>query len=255
MPSTWRWPPADAMAHLDLVIAARAPDGAAVDREHHTIALGQRQHGHARLHPGTLFGQHEFPAGEVGVRLRQQYGDLERKDFRAVKILMQAVVIARTVAQQKRGGPRLAPGMAMGEIVAMIGGKARRMAQALLPAISDYRQMRIKRGPQLCDPARQRISEITIFALAETMPRHHHPAAEPIVSFIQGGGGVTGNVVHQPGQGSPALFVQFGRDACPILFQSCHGIRLDAFVCGPPPISCAGISGFAHDDDLRHQEL
>jgi len=59
------------------------------------------------LHAWPLLGQHEFTAGEIPFRLRQQNRQLQRKDMLAVEVLVESVVVARGVLQQERRWPRL----------------------------------------------------------------------------------------------------------------------------------------------------
>ena len=56
------------------------------------------------MHAGPLLREHEFAAGEISLRLGKQDRDLDRKDVLSVKILMQAVIVARAVLQEQRGG-------------------------------------------------------------------------------------------------------------------------------------------------------
>ena len=65
----------------------------------------------ARLHARPLLDQHELAAFEVPRRVAQQDRGLQREDQLAVEIAMQAVVVARLVAQQQRRRPLLAAGM------------------------------------------------------------------------------------------------------------------------------------------------
>src|SRR5579863_1071549 len=69
----------------------------------------------------------------------------------------------------------------------MRAGIARRFAHSLAPLIGDRREARIKRGAQVADERGQRIVEIAILALAETMPRHDDMAAEmPLLRIERG---------------------------------------------------------------------
>src|SRR3546814_7374583 len=54
-----------------------------IHRENHRVALRQRHDRGARLHPRPLLGQHEFAAGEILPRRRQQHRDLQGKDMRS----------------------------------------------------------------------------------------------------------------------------------------------------------------------------
>ena len=56
------------------------------------------------MHTGPLLCEHKFSPGEISLWLGKQDRDLDRKDVLSVKILMQAVVVARIVLQEQRGG-------------------------------------------------------------------------------------------------------------------------------------------------------
>src|SRR5688572_6514393 len=90
---------ADAMAQFHPIDAALSAHRPVVHGEHHSMALPQRHDFRPRLHAGTLLGHYEFAAGEVPLRFAEQDRELQRKDVLAVEILMQAVVVARTVLQ------------------------------------------------------------------------------------------------------------------------------------------------------------
>src|SRR5690348_8537301 len=99
------------MAHRDTVSAARAYDGTLIDGEDGTLAEAQRYNLHPRLHARPLLGQHELAAFELS-RIVEQERCLQREHPIAVEVLVQAVVVARTVAKQKRRRPGLARGVA-----------------------------------------------------------------------------------------------------------------------------------------------
>ena len=119
--------PADAVAHGDAIGAARALHRAARARRRSRRRPGARRHDlGARLHARPLLGQHELAACEVAARLGQQDRDLERKQMLAVDVLMQAIVVARAIAQQERRRPRLTRLVAAGAERLVLGGVARR---------------------------------------------------------------------------------------------------------------------------------
>jgi hypothetical protein len=64
------------MAHRHPIIATSAENGAHVNRKDDPVALFKRHDCGARLHARPLFRQHELAAGEVGIGLGQQDGDL-----------------------------------------------------------------------------------------------------------------------------------------------------------------------------------
>src|SRR3569833_4514149 len=98
---------------------------------------------------------------------------------------MQAVIVARSIAQQQWRRPRLTRLVAPGDIVGMVIRKARCLSQALLPAIGDSSEMGIERGPDCLHGAGQWIGEIAVLAAPEAVPRHHHPAAKTIVPVVE----------------------------------------------------------------------
>ena len=93
---------AHAVAHDRAVEAARPAARAIAAGKHHRVALAQRHHDRARLHARPLFDEHELAAGEVALRFGQEHRDLKGEKELAVEILVQAVEVARAVAQQQR---------------------------------------------------------------------------------------------------------------------------------------------------------
>ena len=85
----------DAVPQIDPVIPPRASDWPMMHGENHRIALAERDNLGPRLHAWPLLRQDELAAVEIAPRLRQQYCRLQREGEVAVKILMQAVVVAR----------------------------------------------------------------------------------------------------------------------------------------------------------------
>src|SRR5690606_16708076 len=127
------------------------------------IALAQRHHLRPRLLARALLGQDELAAGEIPSGRRKQDRDLQRKDMRAVYVLMQGVPVAGLVTQQERRRPGLASRMTTGEERRMIVRENGR-AESLGPAIGDPRQRRIKRRAQGGDRLRQRTAIIAASA-------------------------------------------------------------------------------------------
>src|ERR1700752_3014840 len=91
---------AHAVAVIDGISAALAMDRPMMDGEYHAIPLPQRYHTGAGLGARPLFGHHELAAREILPRLRQQDRHLQWKDMFAVKVPVQAIIIARPVFQQ-----------------------------------------------------------------------------------------------------------------------------------------------------------
>jgi hypothetical protein len=92
--------PADAVTKIHAIHAASARHRALMHRENYRVSLAKRHDFGPRLQARPLFGDDEFAPGEVRTRLRQQDRDLQRKDARAVEILVQAVVVTSAVLKQ-----------------------------------------------------------------------------------------------------------------------------------------------------------
>src|SRR5690349_23675461 len=92
---------AHTMSQIHAIDAARPLHGAMVNGEDHRVTLFERHHFGTGLHSRTLLRDHEFAAGEIFAGSREQDGHLKRKNMLAVKILMQAVVVARSVLQKQ----------------------------------------------------------------------------------------------------------------------------------------------------------
>ena len=97
---------ADTVAMLDAVHPAGPGDRAIADWKDDGVALSERDHSGARLASRPLLSEDEFAAFETG-RVRQQDRDLERKQMLAVHVLVQAIVVAGTVAEDQRRRARL----------------------------------------------------------------------------------------------------------------------------------------------------
>jgi hypothetical protein len=166
------------MAHVDAIGAARTLHRPLAHREDDPVALAQAHDLGARLHARPLLGQYELAAGEVASGLGEQDRDLERKDMRSVNVLVQAIVIAGAIAQQKRRRPHLTGGMASGAERLVLGGVANIDSHRRVPAVGERREPPIKAAAQPDDQVRQRIGEVFILAPAKTMARHHDPRAE-----------------------------------------------------------------------------
>ena len=92
---------ADTMPQVDAIRPARALHRAMMHREGYSVTLAKRNHLRSRLHTRTLFGQYKFPTAKILPRFGQQDGHLYREDVLAVKILMQAIVVALPVLEQQ----------------------------------------------------------------------------------------------------------------------------------------------------------
>jgi hypothetical protein len=57
------------------------------------------------LHPRSLLREHELATGEVDLGLAQEHRDLEREGECPVEVLVQAVEVARAIAEEQRRRP------------------------------------------------------------------------------------------------------------------------------------------------------
>src|ERR1700722_1180034 len=91
----------DSVANLTSRSTPRAGDGAFLDRDNRQRALGERHDRNFRLATRAVLDKHQFPARKVNSRPIKQKDRLQRKMYLTVKILVQAVIVARRVAQQQ----------------------------------------------------------------------------------------------------------------------------------------------------------
>jgi hypothetical protein len=68
--------PADAMAQINAVEAARPLHRPVMHSKSHRVALSERHHFGPRLHARPLLGQHEFAATEIAAGFREQNRNL-----------------------------------------------------------------------------------------------------------------------------------------------------------------------------------
>src|SRR5215472_17250593 len=125
------------MAHVDAVDAARALHRSMMHGEDHALALRERHDFGARLHARPLLREHEFAAGEILARPRQQKSDLQRKNVLAVEILMQAIVVAGTIREQQRRRLRLYGLVTTREKGRVIAWKPQADRHGFVPAVGD----------------------------------------------------------------------------------------------------------------------
>jgi hypothetical protein len=82
-----------AMPEIHAIHTAGALHRAVMNRKHDPVPLTERRNNRPRLHARTLLRHHEFAAGKISVRLREQHRELKRESMLPVQILVQAVVI------------------------------------------------------------------------------------------------------------------------------------------------------------------
>ena len=170
--------PTHPVAHLHAIIAACSRDRSVVDSEDHGIALAQGQDFGAGLHARPLFGQDEFAAVEIFARRGEQHRHLEREDMRAIKVLVEAVIIASAILEKLGRRPCLTCSMATRQKGILFVRKTRFQPHAFVPAIGDGCEVRIERHPQFLDQRWQGVGEIAILAAPETVALHHDVAPE-----------------------------------------------------------------------------
>src|SRR6202042_1945357 len=103
----------------------------------------------------------------------------------AVEVLMQTVIVAFAVLQQKWRRPKLAGIVTPGQERLVASGVTDIDIHRLIPPDSDGLEARIESGAQFRDRLRQRIGEIFVFAAPEAVAAHHNPAAKYLVFGIE----------------------------------------------------------------------
>ena len=89
------------------VRAPRSLNRAMMHGECYSITLAQWHYLRSRLHARTLFGEHKFAAGEIPFGFRKEECHLDRENMLSIKILVKAVVIARSILQKQGSGTKL----------------------------------------------------------------------------------------------------------------------------------------------------
>ena len=98
---------------------------------------------------------------------------------------MKAVEVACAILQQQRGRPDLVRFVALLQIRVMGDRKSLIEAHGLVPRVGKTGEAGIKGGPQSTQNIRQWIFEITVFPLAEAVPRHDDMATEMLFLGIK----------------------------------------------------------------------
>src|SRR4030095_5867837 len=109
----------------------------------------------------------------------------ERKDMFAVHILMQAIVIVRSVLEQKWGRSSLPRGMATGKKIGMLVWIPDIDVHCRVPSVAYGCKRRVQRRAQASHHLGQWIRKVLVFAAPKSVPLHHDPAAETIFVGIQ----------------------------------------------------------------------
>jgi len=126
-----------------------------VNREYDGIALAQRHHLGAGLHPRPLLSEDELTAGEVFFRLGKQNRHLQGEHVLAVEILVQAVVIARPILQKQWCGPGLAGLGTAGTKLSVLSRITHGYAERFVPPVRNRRQPRVEGSSKLANRLRE----------------------------------------------------------------------------------------------------
>jgi len=166
------------MPQIDAIGSTLSLYRSMMNREAYGIALAQRHHFRPRLHPRTLFGQHELSSGKIPPGLRKEEGHLNREDVLSIEILMKAVVVADTVLKQEWSWPCLPSVMATLNEVGVFTRISDLDPHRLVPLIGDGSQFAIKRTAQTLNDVRQWIAEILVLPASKAVTAHDHSATE-----------------------------------------------------------------------------
>jgi hypothetical protein len=134
---------------------------------------------------GTLLQQQELAALEIAAGLRELDRDLQRERQRSIQILVQAVEVARAVAEQERRGTRLTRGVATAQEARERSLEARARAEPALPCVRDARERRVERRAQVFYRGGERAREIAVLAAPEAEALHRDGAAEARVVRVE----------------------------------------------------------------------
>ncbi len=114
----------------------------------------------------------QFPAGKFDLRPAQTNNHLKRKKDFPVQILMQAVEIARLIAQQQRSRPHLAGSGALFHEAPQLVRIFLLPRERRRPFSRRAHQLAVQLAPERVYLSRQWIVEILIFAPAKAIPGH-----------------------------------------------------------------------------------
>ena len=126
--------------HCYSIDTATALDRPVVDGEDHRLSRFQRHDLDSRLHPRPLLGQDQFAARELCARLRQEECCLQRETQLAVQVLMQAIIVARSVAQDQRCRPGLSFSVALKDIFFKTAREIGSLSKRAAPLVGERNQ-------------------------------------------------------------------------------------------------------------------
>src|SRR5262245_58509714 len=208
--------PADAVAHVGPIEPARSPDGAMAGGDHDRFTLRGNDYVRCALSPRALLDQHELASLVVAALLAEREDHLEGKEELAVQVLVQAVEIAGSIAQQNRCGSPLPACMAELEEGAQVGREFPWLSEVAHPLRGDGCQATIERLAQFSHDAGQRIGEVLVLAPAEAVALHLDAAAEQLFFAVPAGNCLTRVRAEQRTERSEARRVQSLADFCPL---------------------------------------
>src|SRR5882762_945806 len=172
---------ADAMAHINAVVASRAFHRPIARRENNCLPAIRRYHLRLGLRPGLLLDQDKLSAFPIAALLPQQKNHLQGKAHLAVEILMQAVETAGLVVQHQRSRfclPRLVADIQESRMLLRISPRI--LTEHLRPAIGHFGETRISPGSELRDYFRKRVGEILVIANAKSIALHDHVTSKMV---------------------------------------------------------------------------
>jgi hypothetical protein len=103
----------------------------------------------------------------------------------SVDILMEAVIVACLILQQKRGGLPLARLMAATQET-LVGWRVPEIhSQIRIPAIRDWDQPRIQTRSELGHEVGKRVGEVLVCPPPETVTRHDNPTTENRIISVE----------------------------------------------------------------------
>jgi hypothetical protein len=178
---------ADAVAHVDPIEAAGTRNGPVMDGESYGVALAERDDFGAGLHARALLGKNEFTAGEIAAGFGEEEGDLYGEDMFSIQILMEAVIVARSVLEEQRRGTQLAGLVAAREEVRVFRGELDGNFHGFVPAVCYGGQLAVEVGTERLYDGRQGVMEVLVFAAAETVAGHDDLGAEEGFVGVEGG--------------------------------------------------------------------
>ncbi len=130
---------------------------------------------------------------------------------------MQTVEIARHILKQQRRRTRLTSVVALLEKFGVSVGVAPFDAHARIPIVGNACKIRVERRTQAADQVGQRIFEVAVLALAESVARHVNMASEVLFLRVEPGD-LTAFVPRQQFfEHRAAVAVQFPRKRLPII--------------------------------------